>query len=428
MTRKRALACLALACILTLLPFTATWLGASAEQGEASETDIQATASLSATATALPTTTATATPTATPAAAPSEATTATPSATTTMTPTATPTAAPSETTTATPSATATMTPTASPTAAPSETATATPSATATATATPTAEPTVEPTPTVYPTLQLGSTGDDVTNLQNRLIELLYLDGTIEGMPSGIFDEATKTAVKLFQRRNAYEEETGIVDDALQQLLYAEDTPAYQAEEQPGGEMPGGGGSKSGGRSSSGGGSSAGTGGTQEEQETGIVPGEALTSSHSSGDKDMSRNWALDLSTSEEDEQTLTLGGEPLAISLADGAFHATTEDGRLILSSETGSSWSVNCYALKLLEISGITDVTFVSGDRMITISTTDCLSGTVYGTLRSKGLVSKDFTIELALSGAGSATVLVADQRYPVDGSTMILNAAGTE
>ena len=243
------------------------------------------------------------------------------------------------------------------------------------------------------------------------------------MPTGIFDEDTVTAVKLFQKQNALEE-TGVADDSLQRLLYDENTAAYSGKDGPGGG-PGGGGMPSGGGGSGGGGSgSGGTGGGEMEEEPGgITPGEALTSSHASGDMDMSRYWSVETSVSEDAEQTLTLGGEALDITLADGDFTAAVADGTLTLSAQSGSAFRVNGYALKLLSVSGITALTLTAGDETVTIPTENYLAGTAYAALRARGLVSKDFTIELTLSGSMAVTVEAAGDAYPVDGASMILN-----
>lgn len=68
-----------------------------------------------------------------------------------------------------------------------------------------ARPTPAPTPraTAAPKvnenlyLRMGSSGRDVTNMQNRLIDLGYLSGS----PTGRFDSATEKAIYAFQRRN-----------------------------------------------------------------------------------------------------------------------------------------------------------------------------------------------------------------------------------
>ena len=74
---------------------------------------------------------------------------------------------------------------------------------AVATATPTAKPTNTPKPTATPKaesldyyLRLGTTGNKVRVLQNRLIEL----GWLSGKASGTFDNATEYAVTAFQAR------------------------------------------------------------------------------------------------------------------------------------------------------------------------------------------------------------------------------------
>lgn len=68
-----------------------------------------------------------------------------------------------------------------------------------ATATP--KPTATPRTNIY--LEVGSTGDNVKKLQNRLIELGYLSGTADGTYGG----ATETAVRAFQART-----TGLYED------------------------------------------------------------------------------------------------------------------------------------------------------------------------------------------------------------------------
>lgn len=46
-------------------------------------------------------------------------------------------------------------------------------------------------------LEVGSRGDDVTKVQKRLIQYGYMDGTADGR----YGEATRDAVKYFQRKN-----------------------------------------------------------------------------------------------------------------------------------------------------------------------------------------------------------------------------------
>lgn len=66
---------------------------------------------------------------------------------------------------------------------------------------PTATPTPRPTPTPRISqnifLRNGSSGEDVRKMQDRLIDLGYLLGS----PTGVFDNATESAVYAFQQRN-----------------------------------------------------------------------------------------------------------------------------------------------------------------------------------------------------------------------------------
>ncbi len=106
-------------------------------------------------------------------------------------------------------------------------------------ATPTIEPTYSPVPqsteepeenvSIYVsehfTLMLGDEYPAVASLQIRLLELGYMD---YDEPSNTFNEATKSAVMLFQRAQD-SEMTGIADSTLQDLLFSEQAPAYQVK-------------------------------------------------------------------------------------------------------------------------------------------------------------------------------------------------------
>ena len=84
------------------------------------------------------------------------------------------------------------------------------------TPTPTPVPTLSPEEDAggYQILQKGSSGRDVTALQEALIELGYLKGTADG----VFGAGTENAVKAFQQKNGYPE-TGIMDANIQAFLY-----------------------------------------------------------------------------------------------------------------------------------------------------------------------------------------------------------------
>lgn len=128
-------------------------------------------------------------------------------------------------------------PTATPTVRPTSTATPTPKPTATPTVKPTptatVKPTIKPTPTAKPTpnptntpktanagegvMKQGDKGKSVVRLQQRLIELTYYDG----VENGVYDKATASAVKAFQK-DAGLTQSGNADGETRQLLFGEE--------------------------------------------------------------------------------------------------------------------------------------------------------------------------------------------------------------
>lgn len=79
--------------------------------------------------------------------------------------------------------------------------------------------TPEPVVATYTTLQKGSSGQEVSNLQQRLKDLGYLSGSADGS----YGNQSAAAVSEFQT-NAGLTATGIADEATQEALYAEDAP------------------------------------------------------------------------------------------------------------------------------------------------------------------------------------------------------------
>lgn len=75
------------------------------------------------------------------------------------------------------------------------------------------------TPVPYSTLASGSEGSAVRKLQQRLADLGYLDGEIDGD----FGKKTKTSVQLFQQAAGLEV-TGIADENTQILLFSDEAP------------------------------------------------------------------------------------------------------------------------------------------------------------------------------------------------------------
>ena len=86
---------------------------------------------------------------------------------------------------------------------------------------PTAAPTATPKPTEKPdtttTLRPGDSGDAVARMQQRLIDLGYLDGEADGK----YGNGTKKAVKAFQKKNKLTAD-GIAGKNTLTALYSDD--------------------------------------------------------------------------------------------------------------------------------------------------------------------------------------------------------------
>ncbi|MEN6594732.1 MAG: peptidoglycan-binding protein [Clostridiaceae bacterium] len=95
-----------------------------------------------------------------------------------------------------------------------------------ATPAPTVFVSITPEPTPSPTeeirIEKGAEGEDVLALQKRLMELGYL--AIDE-PTSYFGNATKAAVKLFQRQHDLQQD-GICGEETINLIYAEDAKPY----------------------------------------------------------------------------------------------------------------------------------------------------------------------------------------------------------
>lgn len=84
------------------------------------------------------------------------------------------------------------------------------------------EPTATPEPldtSAYVLLEKGDKGDDVKALQQRLIDLYYLDGKADGS----YGNNTKAAVEKFQQAIKVEV-TGIADPTTQAVLFSDNAP------------------------------------------------------------------------------------------------------------------------------------------------------------------------------------------------------------
>ena len=185
---------------------------------------------------------------------------------------------------------------------------------------------------------------------------------------------------------------------------------------PGGGRPSGGfGGFGGGRPSGG----ASGGAPEAEQGFHITPGEALTSRHASGTKDMQLYGTVALEPADAPVVQLTLGGAELPVVLdgGDSAFTAVLEGETLVLTPEAGgATWTVNARALEILNRSGAAELTLRLDGGDISLSTALEFQGAAYAALRAQGYVSGDFNLCADASGL----------RVEVDGQTYLLNENG--
>lgn len=194
---------------------------------------------------------------------------------------------------------------------------------------------------------------------------------------------------------------------------------------PGGGRPGGAGGAMGGM-------------PEAEQGFHVTPGEALTSSHASGTKNMQRYDRVELQEeSKAVERYAPAEGVEIA---ADGAFYVELREDALILTAAqtdgaaTGSQgeaentekaedtentrkWTLNLRTLEVLRRSGIARLYL---DAQV-LDTDFALQGSVYGALRGQGYVSKDF--EMCID-AGQLRISVAGEIYAAnaDGELTLL------
>ena len=78
----------------------------------------------------------------------------------------------------------------------------------------------------YRTLRRGMSGEDVKELQERLIALGYY----KGKASGDFLEGTQNGIKQFQKYNGMEQ-TGVADPALLEVIYSENAVSRYGDEE-----------------------------------------------------------------------------------------------------------------------------------------------------------------------------------------------------
>ena len=172
----------------------------------------------------------------------------------------------------------------------------------------------------------------------------------------------------------------------------------------------------------------GRGGVAAEPEQGfhVTPGEALTSSHVSGTKDMRLYGAVELTLSGEPMTELVVGGAALDVVLDGGnaAFTAVLEeDGLRLVPEGDGDAWTLNGLTLKILSQSGVETLELSLNGSGIRLTTGQTPQGDVYARLRAEGYASSDYTYTVSEDGI---RVSVEGREYRLDDSGALIPLEG--
>lgn len=161
---------------------------------------------------------------------------------------------------------------------------------------------------------------------------------------------------------------------------------------------------------------------EAEQGFHVTPGEALTSSHASGTKDMQRYGCVTLDAQTE-ASACYAPGDGVEI-IASGVFYAQLNGDTLTLASVQEPAGEALEYHLSLrtLEILCRSGVTGVQLDGYA-LNTSLALHGDAYASLRAQGYVSKD--VEISVCGQ-ELNISAAGERYAVDESGLLVPLRG--
>jgi len=229
------------------------------------------------------------------------------------------------------------------------------------------------------------------------------------LPASVFgeDTYTMTVAAYADQAQIPEGELVLQGEMMFVLVQGQFGPGGFPGGFPGGSFPSGGGFPDGNMQG---------GMMPEEQGLRITPGEALTSDHASGSKNMRAHGAVEVVPSTAEMTVLTLDGTALSVTLDDqqSAFGAAKEENVLVLTpAGEGGKWSVNAYALKVLNRSGIEAVRLMLGETAVELSTSWQPQGMVYAKLSAAGYVSKDYTLIVTQN---DLVVTVEDQSYRIN------------
>ncbi len=201
-----------------------------------------------------------------------------------------------------------------------------------------------------------------------------------------------------------EQPSGPSDDQLEDSETEEDGEGKAPSGGRGGSKPSGRGGKSGGKSQS--------------SPTTVIPGKALTSTHTRGSSSVIPYGTVELTIDDEPMEILILGGEELKLTCNGSAFTGEISQDMLILTSSDGEgTWSVTQRTLITLNESGIREIRLVAGEDETVLDTDLEFSGTAYARERANGYVPSDF---LLWRQEGGWLVAVEDRVYDLEQLTV--------
>ena len=161
----------------------------------------------------------------------------------------------------------------------------------------------------------------------------------------------------------------------------------------------------------------------------ISPGEAATSYHAMGKKDVSAHWQGAVSADEISMTQINLDGGSAVIAFSgddDEAMFAIeqAEEGVYALTASGAGTWDVNGFAFKILKESGFDTLILRANDTEIRIDTSSAAASDAYAILKSQGVGERRMAYRYHLTDAGECIfALYADGEYISDDGRYVLS-----
>ena len=153
-----------------------------------------------------------------------------------------------------------------------------------------------------------------------------------------------------------------------------------------------------------------------QTETKVNPGEAATSYHSMGTRDLNAHWYSEIQMGEERLKTLMLDDASAVIGFAgtnedDTFIVESAENGEIVLSAMCAGTWDVNGFALKILKESGYEALVLKTSASTVWISTDAAAQGDTYKSLKAQGVGERRMVYRYSITQSGDCVfTLLAD------------------